>query len=223
MEEFTWPEKPNQTAFPVARPGYPYIFAAAFATAVFALLGLVVPALIGLVAAFCIIGFFRDPDRVVPTLENAVVSPADGKVIRVRETAASPFAEGPVREVSIFMSVLNVHVNRIAHEGTVRGLKYFPGRFFTADKDIASDKNERNAVLVETDSGHNICFVQVAGKVARRIVCGLQEGDVVRRGQRFGMICFGSRLDVFLPPDADIAVRVGDRVQAGTSVLGYLK
>lgn len=223
MEDFAWPEKTQQTAFPVARPGYPFIFAAAFVTAVFALLGLVLPALIGLTAAFCIICFFRDPDRVVPTAKNAVVSPADGKVIRIRERDGSPFGEGTVREISIFMSVLNVHVNRIPHEGTVRRLKYHPGRFFAADKDVAPEKNERNAVLVETDGGAEISFVQVAGFVARRIVCGLQPGDVVRRGQRFGMICFGSRLDVYLPIDADVDVRVGDRVQAGNSILGYLK
>ncbi len=121
------------------------------------------------------------------------------------------------------MSVFNVHVNRIPHEGKVSKISYFPGKFFSANLDKASKENEHNAVFIETDMGKKICMVQIAGLIARRIICRLQEGDVVSRGDRFGIICFGSRLDVYLPPDAKICVRVGNRVKAGETILGYLK
>lgn len=222
MNRFTWADAPSQTAFPIARPGYPFIGAAAFATAVFALLEVETLALIGLLAAFCICAFFRDPDRVVPTQAGAVVSPADGKVIRVERVSDSDIYGGACLQISIFMTVFNVHVNRIAHEGRVRDIQYTPGRFMAADKDAASGSNERNAVVLETAGGEKLVVVQVAGLIARRIICTVQPGDEVRRGQRFGMICFGSRLDVFLPPESEPAVAKGDKVSAGTSILGYI-
>jgi phosphatidylserine decarboxylase len=121
------------------------------------------------------------------------------------------------------MSVFNVHVNRIPHEGTVKEVKYYPGKFFSANLDKTSEENERNAVLIETRSGKKIWVVQIAGLIARRIICTVQEGDLLNRGQRFGMICLGSRLDVYLPPDTKPEVIVGESVTAGTSVLGVLK
>jgi len=222
MADFSWPERQSQTAFPIAQPGYILILGAAFITAVFAVLGLTFPALAGLVVTFCICCFFRDPERVVPNLEGAIVSPADGKVIEAGPTEDNRFDHGACQKISIFMSVLNVHVNRIPHEGKVTRIEYCPGKFFCASLDKASCDNERNAVFVETEQGQSICFVQIAGLIARRIISGLQVGDTVVRGQRFGMICFGSRLEVYLPEDARIDVSVGDRVRAGMSVLGYL-
>jgi phosphatidylserine decarboxylase len=120
------------------------------------------------------------------------------------------------------MSIFNVHVNRVPFSGEIDRVAYFPGKFFSANLDKASSDNEHNAVSMKTDQGYEISFVQIAGLVARRIICHVQEGQTVNRGQRFGLICFGSRLDVYLPADTDIAVRVGDRVKAGTSVLGEL-
>ncbi|WP_373498556.1 phosphatidylserine decarboxylase family protein [Desulfococcus sp.] len=222
MEEFVWPDPPEQTAFPVAKAGYPFIFSAAFATAVFALLGLVVPALLGLFATLCICCFFRDPDRVVPNVEGGVVSPADGKVIFVGPVAENPFMEGPALKISVFMTVFNVHVNRVPVEGRIADVVYHPGKFFSANLDKASDDNERNAVILETSRGERICFVQIAGLIARRIICHVKQGDTVRKGQRFGLICFGSRLDVYLPAGAVPRVQAGDKVQAGTSLLGSL-
>lgn len=223
MNRFAWADAPSQTAFPIARPGYPFIGAAAFATAVFALLGFETLSLIGLLAAFCICAFFRDPDRVIPTTAGAVVSPADGKVIRIERVAGSEIYGGDCVQISIFMTVFNVHVNRIAHEGRVKDIQYMPGRFMAADKDAASGSNERNAVILETAGGKKLVVVQVAGLIARRIICNVQPGDEVRRGQRFGMICFGSRLDVFLPPESEPAVVKGDKVSAGASVLGFME
>lgn len=222
MDNFSWSDPPSHFAFPVATAGYPYIFVSVFTTAVFALLELTAPALIGLAVTFFICYFFRDPDRVVPNPAGAVVSPADGKVILAEPVGDSIFFKGNCIKISIFMSIFNVHVNRIPHEGRVKRVNYHPGKFFSANLDKASRDNEQNAIFIETQEGRNICVVQIAGLIARRIICRIQEGDVVSRGQRFGLICFGSRLDVYLPPDTNLAVAVGDKVSAGTSVLGDL-
>jgi len=223
MEKFSWSDPLSQTAFPIAKPGYGVIGASAFATAILAMIGLTALAFIGLVITFFICWFFRDPDRIIPTQEGAVVSPADGKVIFRDIVEDCPFIEGPCLKISIFMSIFNVHVNRIPHEGTISRVAYNPGKFFTANLDKASRDNEQNAVVVQIEKGRKICFIQIAGLVARRIICRVQEGDSLLRGQRFGMICFGSRLDIYLPPDTVPKISIGEKVKAGTSVLGYLK
>jgi phosphatidylserine decarboxylase len=220
MTQLNWSDPPSQTAFPVAKAGYPFIFASAFATAVFALLGLGVVAVAGLCLTGFICYFFRDPDRLIPSGEDIIVSPADGKVIKVEPVDQTPYFEGDCIRISIFMSIFNVHVNRAPHEGKVRQVTYHPGKFFAANRDKASADNEHNALLLESPSGRKVGFVQIAGLVARRIICAVQTGDVLKRGQRFGMICFGSRLDVYLPVGTDIQVAVGDKVQAGSSILG---
>jgi phosphatidylserine decarboxylase len=195
---------------------------AAFATAVFALLGITVPALVGLIATLFIGYFFRDPDRVVPDGKGAVVSPADGKVVKVETVENERFCAGKCMKISIFMSIFNVHVNRIPYSGEIVKVAYFPGKFVSANLDKASAENEHNALFLKTGEGIEICFVQIAGLVARRIICHVQGGEAVVRGQRFGMICFGSRLDVYLPLQTTMSVKVGDRVSAGTTVLGEL-
>jgi phosphatidylserine decarboxylase len=220
MQKFSRADAPSLTAFPVASAGYPFIFASVFATVIFALLELTALALVGLAASFFICYFFRDPDRVVPNYKGAVISPADGKIISASPVNNSRFYEGSCIKISIFMSIFNVHVNRIPHEGQVETVSYHPGKFFSANLDKASSENEHNAVTLETEEGKKICTVQIAGLIARRIICKVQAGDRVARGQRFGLICFGSRLDVYLPPDIKLKVTVGDRVKAGTSVLG---
>jgi phosphatidylserine decarboxylase len=204
----------------VAKSGYPFILVAAFSTAVLALLGLTTPTLIGLVVTFCICGFFRDPDRVIPVAKGAVVSPADGKVIAASVVDNSPLFNGEAMKISIFMSVFNVHVNRVPYSGRVKEIDYYPGKFFSANLDKASQQNEHNAVSIEMENGKPLCVVQIAGLIARRIICHLQPGDPVLRGQRFGLICFGSRLDVYLPTDIKLKSAVGDKVKAGTSILG---
>jgi phosphatidylserine decarboxylase len=223
MNDYAWPDPPGWSAYPVAKAGLPFIFASAFATAVLALLGIASLALLGLVITFSICFFFRDPDRVVPNGEGLVVSPADGKVIAVDTVSDSDYYEGTTKKISIFMSVFNVHINRVPHEGTITETRYYPGKFFSANLNKASSKNEHNAIFLKTKRGSHICFVQIAGLIARRIICQIQKGDQVRRGQRFGLICFGSRLDVYLPQDIALKVAMGDRVKAGASVLGVLK
>jgi phosphatidylserine decarboxylase len=170
----------------------------------------------------CICGFFRDPDRVVPNAAGGVVSPADGKVIICEKVAESGFYQGDALKISIFMSVFNVHVNRMIHDGRIADAAYHPGRFFSANLDKASRENEHNALFVDTPAGQRLVIVQVAGLIARRIICGAQIGDELGRGQRFGMICFGSRLDVYLPPDTRPDVHTGQKVRAGTTLLGFL-
>jgi phosphatidylserine decarboxylase len=222
MKKFTSSEAPNLTAFPVASAGYPFIVAAAFTTAVLALLGLTTLTLISLVITFAICGFFRDPDRVIPNHPGVLVSPADGKVVLADLVDNSPYFEGPALKISIFMSVFNVHVNRIPFNGLVKEISYYPGKFFSANLDKASRENEHNAVFIEMENGNPLCVVQIAGLIARRIICKIQAGDRVIRGQRFGLICFGSRLDVYLPTDTKLKVAVGDKVSAGASILGQL-
>jgi len=223
MNKFIRSDPPGQTAFPIASAGYPFIFVAAFTTAILALLGLTALTLIGLVITFCICGFFRDPDRVIPAAEGVVVSPADGKVIAAGVVQSSPFLDAECLKISIFMSVFNVHVNRVPYSGRVKEISYYPGKFFSANLDKASQQNEHNAVWIEMENGKPLCVVQIAGLIARRIICHAKPGDQVRRGQRFGLICFGSRLDVYLPTDIKLKVAVGDKVQAGTSILGQFE
>jgi phosphatidylserine decarboxylase len=222
MEQYKWSDPPSKTAFPIAKAGHPFIFGLAFVTAILALSGLTVPTIVSLVMTAFTCWFFRDPDRIIPQGDGLVVSPADGKIVTAQTVPQSPLGEGPCLKVSIFMSVFNVHVNRIPCDGTVTGLAYFPGKFFSANLDKASDENEHNQVFLKTDNGHFICVVQIAGLVARRIICHLTGNETMSRGQRFGMICFGSRLDVFLPAETRLQVHVGDKVQAGTSILGSL-
>jgi phosphatidylserine decarboxylase len=204
----------------MAKAGYPFIFASVFTTAVFALLDVGSLAVLGLLVTGFICWFFRDPDRLIPSGDGVIVSPADGKVIKIEQIDSTPYFEGACTRISVFMSIFNVHVNRAPHEGTIRQVNYFPGKFFSANLDKASADNEHNALLLESPSGKCVGCVQIAGLIARRIICAVQSGDAVKRGQRFGIICFGSRLDVYLPPETEINVNIGDRVQAGSSILG---
>jgi phosphatidylserine decarboxylase len=219
---YAWPEAQRFTTLALAREGVPIVAAAAFVTAVFALLQWTVPALIGLVLTGFFGFFFRDPDRVVPREENALVSPADGRVLEAGIADGGAYYDGTCVKISIFMSIFNVHVNRIPETSTVRRIEYHPGTFVNASLDKASADNERNAVFLETEGGRRLTTVQIAGLVARRIICRVQPGDEVRRGARFGLICFGSRLDLYLPPETKAVVTPGQKVKGGTSILGYL-
>lgn len=162
--------------------------------------------------------FFRDPDRTPPAGENLVLSPADGKVIGVTEVEETEFLKAPAYQISVFMSPLNVHVNRNPISGQVAHLRYVPGEYFAAFEDKASEKNEQMIIGMENHKGR-VMFKQIAGFVARRIVCTLNLGDSVKAGERFGMIKFGSRVDVFVPRSATPNVQSGDKAVAGETVL----
>jgi phosphatidylserine decarboxylase len=212
---------------PIHREGYPFI-------ALFAgvnLLAFLIATWLGIVllplTIWCI-AFFRDPERNTPTAPGLIVSPADGKLLPIVEAAPPPelgLGDAPRVRLSIFMNVFNVHVNRSPLSGTVIGLAYRPGKFFNASFDKASVHNERMAVRLRPDGGSanaDLVVVQIAGLVARRIVCDLAQGERVQRGQRFGMIRFGSRLDVYLPPGARVVAAPGMKTVAGETVLAEM-
>lgn len=165
--------------------------------------------------------FFRDPARTVPQDVDAVLSPVDGRIVVV-ERALDPYRRAESLKISVFMNVFNVHSQRSPIDGTVTAVEYTQGKFVNADLDKASTENERNAVLATTRSGREVTFVQVAGLVARRILCYTQVGDTLRRGERYGFIRFGSRVDVYLPVDAQAQVAIGDKVSATETILARL-
>ncbi len=208
---------------PVTLEGVPFIGFCAFLSLVFAVLGWDLWAVITILVTAFVLYFFRDPERIIPTEPDLVVSPADGKVIEIVEGSEGALQdEAPLWRISIFMNLFNCHVNRAPIGGKVLKISYKPGRFFAADKKKALIQNEKSAMLIEDEAGRLLTVVQVAGLVARRIVCRAQVGDIVKRGERYGMIRFGSRLDVYISKRSNILVKEGQKVRAGESVLAIL-
>lgn len=208
---------------PLAREGYPFIGGTVVAAAA---LWWAVPgwlAVAATAAAALTINFFRDPERRPPDDPEVVVAPADGRVVVAQPVDDRRFGIGEAIQVSIFMSPLDVHVNRNPAGGRVVEVRYHPGRYFRAFADKASLENEQNAVILEVRPGARMAFVQIAGFVARRIVCYLRPGMRAVRGERCGMILFGSRVDVFLPRDAELSTRVGARTRAGETEIARWK
>jgi phosphatidylserine decarboxylase len=203
----------------IASPGYRFILAAG---ALF-LLGLFINstwlALLGFLGTGFFVYFFRDPARPVPQDPGLIISPADGKVILVDEVQEEKFLGRPARRVGIFMNVFDVHVNRAPVAGTVVTSTHQPGRCQAAFRQAASQDNEQQATLLEGEGDQRLLVVQIAGLLARRIISYVQPGQKLERGERLGLICFGSRVDLYLPPGAEIQVKVGDRVKAGSSII----
>jgi len=204
---------------PLAREGFPLIGGAALVTLILFVIGWNVLAVAALGLTLFIVSFFRDPARTPPSAPGLIISPADGRVIKVAQIHDDRFLNGAATLVSIFMSPLNVHVNRIPASGRVVDIRYNAGKYFRAFADKASLDNEQNAVLMEDEQGRRLCFVQIAGFLARRIVCYLRAGMTIERGQRYGMIMFGSRADIYLPPAARVRVNVGERARGGLTVI----
>ena len=212
----------TKSRIPVAKEGYPFILMAGFATLVVAILGYFMPAMVLLALTIFILYFFRDPERIATGEDDVLVSPADGKVILVERVFDERFVKEHVYKVSIFMNIFNVHVNRTPFPGRVERIVYTPGSFYSADSQRGALKNESCALILATARGQRMAMVQVAGLVARRIVCWAEPGDKLLRGQRFGLIRFGSRVDLYLPLATQLEVSVGRKVKAGETVLGYL-
>jgi len=204
----------------IAREGWPFL-ALAVAVAVIVTALAAWWSLPFWLAALFVLQFFRDPPRPVPAEAGAVLSPADGRIVAVGR-ARDPYLNREALKISVFMNVFNVHSNRSPVDGEVRDAWYNPGSFLNAALDKASEQNERNALLIVTASGAQITCVQVAGLIARRILCYAKTGDRLSRGQRYGFIRFGSRVDLYLPPDARPRAVVGDVVHATSSVLAEL-
>ena len=240
--------RPGQRMAPVrgiARDGLPIIFWFTAATAAYGVGALVTAVAVrpGPVIGLTLLGagllmavlswwclrFFRDPERSTPGETGAVISPADGVVCGIgpadppSELALDPEDTGELTRVSVFMNLFDVHVNRAPTAGTVWKVVHHPGRFFNASLDKASEHNERCGVVLALPDGRQLVFVQIAGLVARRIVCRLREGDEVLPGERFGLIRFGSRVDTYLPPASEITVKVGQRVRAGETIIGRVR
>ncbi|MBV8665814.1 MAG: phosphatidylserine decarboxylase [Burkholderiaceae bacterium] len=202
----------------IAREGWPFLgIAVVVAAAVTYFAGGAWSIPFWIIALF-VLQFFRDPARTIPQNPNAVLSPADGRIVVVGK-AMDPYANREALKISVFMNVFNVHSNRAPVDGKIDKVEYFPGKFVNADLDKASSENERNALVVTADNGQQVTFVQVAGLIARRILCYVQAGEKLSRGQRYGFIRFGSRVDVYLPLTAQPKVVVGDKVSATETVL----
>jgi phosphatidylserine decarboxylase len=212
----------KEPRIPVAVEGYPFIAFSALVTLVLAVLGQGLLAIIGLALTGFILYFFRDPERVSPEEEDVVVSPADGKVILIEKIFDERFVKEHVYKLSIFMNVFNVHVNRVPFPGTVTKVQHFPGAFLAANSERAALENEQCAISIVTAGGQKMAVVQMAGLIARRIVCWAVKGDNLTRGQRFGLIRFGSRVDLYLPLQTQVEVVIGQKVSAGETILGYL-
>lgn len=212
----------RKPTIPVALEGVPFIGFSAFLTLIAAVLSYQYVVAVGIfLTGFCLY-FFRDPERVSPVDGDALVSPADGKVIIVEKIYDDRFTQDHVYKVSIFMNVFNVHVNRIPFAGRIANVIYKPGRFYSADSDKGALENEACTLIVETKHGYRYGMTQVAGLIARRIVCWADVDDSFRTGQRFGLIRFGSRVDLYLPLKTNLEISVGQKVKAGESILGYL-
>jgi len=206
----------------IASEGYPFIIFSFVITVFVTFLGMYWLFTLFALITFFIVWFFRNPERIFREEEKLVISPADGKVIKVEDIEMNSTIAGKFKKISIFMNVFNVHVNRAPYTGKIETINYHEGKFFSANLDKASSDNERNEVMILTDDGRSVWAVQIAGLIARRIVCWIKVGSSVKKGERFGLIRFGSRVDVYLPEDSRVTVKTGDKVKAGESPLAYL-
>jgi phosphatidylserine decarboxylase len=208
---------------PFAKEGIPFIGAAAGITLIAGWLGWAPIASLGAILTLFVSWFFRNPARVIPQGPGLVVAPGDGKVLAIEEEFEPRYLKDRAVRISIFLNVFDVHINRIPCEGMVEDVQYQPGLFLVASKPGATLKNEQNAVMIQTVEGAKVLCVQVAGLIARRIACWVNPKDRAVRGQRYGLIRFGSRMDTYLPVGTAIKVLVGDRVKGGETILGELQ
>jgi phosphatidylserine decarboxylase len=208
---------------PFAKEGFPFIGTAAGVTLCAGWLGWTPVAVIGAGLTLFVSWFFRNPARVIPEGPGLVVAPGDGKVIAIEEEFEPRYLKEKSLRITIFLNVFDVHINRIPCEGTIEDVQYQPGLFLVASKPEATVKNEQNALMIKTTSGVKVLCVQVAGLIARRIVCWVSPKDRAIRGERYGLIRFGSRMDTFLPLGTNVRVAVGDRVKGGETILGDLR
>ncbi|MBM4288627.1 MAG: phosphatidylserine decarboxylase family protein [Deltaproteobacteria bacterium] len=204
---------------PIARPGYRFILLGA---AIF-LLGLWTGGFLsglGLVLTLFLAYFFRDPERLVPAEPGVIISPADGRIISLERVREDHFLKQSAQKLSIFMNVFDVHVNRAPVAGQIKAMSYQPGQYLAANRPEAPDLNEQLAIHLRTPDGADVVMVQIAGLLARRIISYVREGEQVDRGERVGLICFGSRVDLYFPEECQVLVRIGQKVKAGSSILG---
>jgi phosphatidylserine decarboxylase len=214
-------EVTTKNRWPIAQEGIPFLIPAALLTIFLGWMGWNVLIFLGVLLTLSIALFFRNPKRKIPSLRNVILSPADGRIIYVGECEENRFLKEKALKVSIFMSLFNVHMNWAPASGRVLERSYHPGRFLMANAEKSSLLNEQNAFVLETEDRLRILLIQIAGFVARRIVCYAKAGDTLKRGEIFGMIRFGSRIDLYLPMEVKPLVRLGQHVRGGESIIGY--
>jgi phosphatidylserine decarboxylase len=207
----------------IAKEGWPFIGTGAAAIGAAFLLGWPAAGAIFLALTVFTVWFFRNPPRRVPEGESFVISPADGRIVQIEKVDEQRILKEERIRVSIFLNIFNVHINRIPCAGRVVDIFYNPGKFLAASVPKASLENEQNALVLERPSGERILCVQIAGLIARRIVCWVKKGDRLQAGARFGLIRFGSRVDLYLPVETQLRVKVGDKVKGGETILGVFK
>jgi phosphatidylserine decarboxylase len=205
----------------MAKEGLPFLIPVVLLTIILGLMGWKVWMSLGILFSLFIAYFFRNPKRKIPDLQNVILSPADGRIVHVGECQEERFLKEKTLKVSIFMSLFDVHLNRTPISGKVIERNYLPGRFLVASLEKSSLLNEQNAMILESEDRFKILLVQIAGFVARRIVCYAKAGDSMRKGEIFGLIRFGSRVDLYLPIVVKSIVRVGQHVKGGESIIGY--
>jgi phosphatidylserine decarboxylase len=210
-----------ENRWPVAKEGLSFIIPALLITLVFIGLGWKILTFLGILSTLFITFFFRNPKRKIPSMDNVILSPADGTIIHMGECEEDRYLKDKLLKVSIFMSLFDVHLNRAPAAGKVLQRNYVPGRFLVANAEKSSLLNEQNAFILETEDRLKILLIQIAGFVARRIVCYAKAGDSLRRGEVFGMVRFGSRVDLYLPTEVKPIVRIGQHVKGGESIIGY--
>ncbi len=204
----------------IAGQGYPLILAGVVLILLGVMGGWPWITVLGVLAAGFFAYFFRDPERQIPPEPGVIVSPADGKVVLVDEVQENKFLQTSARRVAIFMNVFDVHVNRSPVAAVVREMRHRPGEYKAASRADAASRNEQQALLLENAAGRRLLVVQIAGLLARRIIPFVETGQSLARGERLGLICFGSRVDLYLPKDSQVQVKTGDRVKAGSSIIG---
>jgi phosphatidylserine decarboxylase len=207
---------------PVAAEGWPFILPLAAVTVLCFLFGWKHMGYVAFAFSLFVLFFFRDPERTIPEGKGIIVSPADGKVIVIKDIYEPDYLKQDVKQISIFLSVFNVHVNRTPIGGTIETVKYNPGKFLVASVDKASLDNEQTGMVI-SDGKNKVLVKQIAGLIARRIVCYAKTGETVKVGERYGLIRFGSRVDLFLPKNTDLMVKVGDRIMGARDVIGVIK
>jgi len=212
----------KNTKMPIAVEGLKLIIPLAIFTVLMFFLDWKIVGFILLAITVFVLFFFRDPQRTIPQGNGVVVSPGDGKVIVIKDIYETDYLKQTVKQISIFLSVFNVHVNRAPISGTIESVKYNPGKFHIAALEKASLENEQTAMVI-ADGSRKILVKQIAGIIARRVICYFKPGDVIKMGERYGLICFGSRVDIFLPKDSEIKVKLGDRVKGAINIIALLK